>query len=233
MKLSILALTMLATATAEPLSAADETRARLARPPKGSPVLATSTDPVALTINKWMEEAYPAANIKTCDSFTNEELNDILSTLVGNANPALQEIYAESCDQPNGCDKRSLRYATVADFESEFKNELAVIGVQSDGKTKDSLVELLHNSKCHEAALIFHHHLSEDARATYMEKLSIPLLPTDRQAYDHLKQVVRNADNASATQVIQDELDKFIITAACAGCHRAIFSEWDDLVQVA
>lgn len=191
--------------TATPLSPGDETRARLPRPPEGSPVLSSTKGSIAFTLNEWTEQKYPATSLRPCDSLSIENLNDILSTLVGMANPFFQEIYKESCKQPDGCDKRSMRYETVSDFENKWQNELAILGAESNSKIRDAVAELLRNGKCYEAAQIFHHHLSEEARADYTDNVVLPLLPTNRKAFDFLMKVVRNASSGDTSRRLQYE----------------------------
>jgi hypothetical protein len=184
----------IASAQQPPLSDSDAARARTPLPPKGSPVLSRLKGSIAPTLNSWLHQHVPKQYLRPCESFSAEELNSIISILVGVSHPALQEIYAAKCKTVTGCDKRGMRFETLGDYETEWEDEHKTVALYADNIIKSAVIDVVRNGKCYEAVQLFYHHLSEDARSEYMHdhNLAIPLLPENREALDFLSAVYRN-----------------------------------------
>jgi hypothetical protein len=138
-----------------------------------------------------------AATLRPCASYNITELNQLLSLLLSARSPELQEIYERNNDT------RSL---PLDNLEETWVKELKSLNAAKD----DYYSAALRDGKCHQAMMVFVHHLSESSREEALELTQLPLLPTSRSFVGTTEQL----DGARA-HIKQSYSDMI----SCSGCH--------------
>eukprot|EP00049_Salpingoeca_infusionum_P006153 m.101923 g.101923 ORF g.101923 m.101923 type:complete len:1426 (+) comp13213_c0_seq1:24-4301(+) len=153
-----------------------------------------------------------------CEAWTVNSLNQAISTLIDTAtrsgkSPTFRAIYARSNDV------RLRRFDSVSAFQSALKAEAAFLaGVSAQSNVTNVLVA----GKCYEAALLYAHHLDQEAKAS-AGQLRVPLLPDTRWA-DTVQRALQGdrsmftseeAAGETLSLVLQTVQDQVV----CARCH--------------
>jgi hypothetical protein len=137
------------------------------------------------------------ATLRPCNSYNITELNELLDLLVSARATAFQEIYERNNDT------RSLPLSVV--LEQTWEKEINQLNAISDDYYSDAL----RDGKCHQAVMVYVHHLAESSRAEILELTTLPLLPT---TYRFASSDPLTGTHAQIKQAYKE-------MASCSGCH--------------
>jgi len=154
-------------------TASDEDLRRANAPSaSGSNISGKSHAAIASKINTLLSLS-DGVELKDCDSWTLEDLNDILSKLHCHRSSELSGRY------PDGSG-RALRFGSISEYEEAWGAEL-LQAVQDP-----SSIPVLRHAKCAEALMLYSHHISEEGKVALTNQesgLELPSLPVFDAGY--------------------------------------------------
>lgn len=172
----------------------DVARARQAKPGasyRGADLIAASA-----TLNVVLERQWPAS-MRRCESLDIEDVDDVIRMILPLVDAGLDAIYRSAGDT------RALRFRDRGAWEAAFARDAAVAATGARART------VLRDGKCHEAVMLWTHHLTEAGRRElYAAGATLPTLP----ASDH------GGLGGAADRVA---LASYAAMTTCSGCHTS------------
>jgi len=132
-------------------------------------------------------------HVKACEEMSATELGSAIRLLHSSSHPALNAIYQETNDA------RALRHTAVQDWEAEW---VAAAASPHASAARDT--------KCHDAVMMWIHHIAHADRQQLMRDLVLPLLPASRE---------RHFDESDLSGQADVAVSAYVKASACAFCH--------------
>jgi len=111
------------------------------------------------------------ARVKSCDEFSNEDLNQLQRTLHEAREPALEAIYRKSSDLGRRMGAFGKYSENLKEIEGFWAEEAQTL------KAYPQLTKLSRDRKCHEAIMWLVHHIPQAVQAELRKEVTLPLLP--------------------------------------------------------
>jgi len=154
------------TPDSSPLSSSDISRAKTRRP--RNEYIGSSMTHASSILNQHLlsSSEYNNITLRSCDSFTLEELNAIQEKIYSMKEDKLDDIYQEKQDP------RRIRFNNEEEKQQMWEKQMTV------GKQEEQVNEMLRDGRCREIVMWYVHHLSQSAKESFKAlDIPLPLLP--------------------------------------------------------
>lgn len=165
-------------------------------------------------LNNWLR--LRVAAWKECDGFTAQELQELQAVMYEARDPQLNKVYSQATDPMGrgGADRRQLG-EDLKQIQREWELLNAAVQGHPD---REVLQRMQRDGHCHEAVMIFVHHLSEDVKAVLAESgVEIPLL-SFQPHHQTCKQGQWQPEGSAHRQVCQ----YYQKAVSCVDCHSDV-----------
>jgi len=137
---------------------------------------------------------------KACAEFSDDELKTLVRILMTSKHENLQQIYQSNSDL------RALPHDNLQALEEHWQKQQLVL------KDHPDLAAMAKAAKCHQAVMIFAHHLTETARSEVVKLTQLPQLPTHQFT-------APIAQDESRRQAIEAVHGDYVASTGCAAGH--------------
>jgi len=164
---------------------------------------------MSANLNKHMQNMFP--NVKPCDQWSAQELQQLQTELFNSRAPELDDIYSDSSDN------RAMKRSSLGEHQAHWS------ALNDHASANPHMVQMLRDGHCHEAVMWLIHHVPGPEQQTLFAKRPVPLLPET----EHTGKACDDYETASEKAICASYVD----TYSCATCHSGtgmVMQDWAD-----